>query len=699
MTQTSALTADRTPVLARDASRAHGRALLLTLVGLGALVVFALVHLTQGTAAVGPSDVWQVVFGQSTEQSASVVMQSRLPRLFAAVLVGLALGVAGAILQSVARNPLASPDTLAVEAGSFFALTAVVAFTLDLPVLSGAGVAFAGGLLTAGAVMLVAGGGGTSTVRLILGGSVIALGLGSLTAALMLFFTQETRGLYAWGAGSLSQRDLDGIVTMAPVVALGLIAAMLMSRRVDLLALGDDAATSLGVPVTRSKTLLVIVAVLLTAASVTVAGPIGFIGLCAPAIVRLASRWAPELNRAAWRLPLAGLAGVVLVLGSDVLLRVVLGPLDGVEVPTGVVTTIIGAVFLVAIARGVESTRMLGDTDSFRHRPPWGRSHWPVVLVGASIVLVVLVVASMLLGDAHLLLGDLWNYVTGRASMRIDLILDTRIPRIVAAMLAGAALALAGAVIQGTTRNPLADPGILGVSAGAGLGAIVTITFVEHPTFTDILLGAGIGALLTAALLLLLSSRDGLDQMRIILVGIGLAAGIAAVTALIIVQSDPWNQAKAITWLGGSTYGASLKYQVPLLLVLLASVVVLAPRAKDLDVLQLDDETPRLLGVEVGRARLVLLVTAVLLTAAATASVGVIAFVGLVAPHAARMMVGGVHHRLLPLAALLGAGLVLLADTIGRTVLAPNQLPAGMVTALIGAPYFIWLMYRRQVRT
>jgi iron complex transport system permease protein len=266
-------------------------------------------------------------------------------------------------------------------------------------------------------------------------------------------------------------------------------------------------------------------------------------------------------------------------------------------------------------------------------------------------------------------------------------------------VLAGAALALAGAVIQGTTRNPLADPGILGVSAGAGLGAIVTITFVGNPTFVDILIGAGVGSLLAAALLMLLAARDGLDQMRVILVGIGLAAGLAAATALIIVQSDPWNQAKAITWLGGSTYGATLSYQLPLLVALLVSILVLGPRSKDLDVLQLDDETPRLLGLELGRSRLVLMVIAVLLTAAATASVGVIAFVGLVAPHAARMMVGSVHHRLLPLAALLGAGLVLLADTIGRTVLAPDQLPAGLVTALIGAPYFVWLMYRRQVRT
>ena len=131
----------------------------------------------------------------------------------------------------MARNPLASPDTLAVEAGAFLALTAVAAFTLDVPILAGAGVAFAGGLAAAALVLGLSGGAAASTLRLVLAGSVIALGLGSLTSALMILFTQETRGLHAWGAGSLGQRDLDGIITMAPVVAIGVAAVLLLRTR------------------------------------------------------------------------------------------------------------------------------------------------------------------------------------------------------------------------------------------------------------------------------------------------------------------------------------------------------------------------------------------------------------------------------------------------------------------------------------
>lgn len=200
-----------------------------------------------------------------------------------------------------------------------------------------------------------------------------------------------------------------------------------------------------------------------------------------------------------------------------------------------------------------------------------------------------------------------------------------------------------------------------------------------------------------AGLLVLgLSARHQVDQTRLILVGIGVAAGAGALTSLIIVRSDPWNQAKVITWLGGSTYGAQLDHQVPLAVALTVASALAGAHVRDLDLLQLDEATPRLLGVPVRRSRLMLLGTAVVLTAVATASIGVIAFVGLVGPHAARMLVGRCHHRMLPIAGLLGATLVIIADTLGRTLLAPNQLPAGMVTALLGAPYFVWLMRQSQ---
>src|SRR5690606_3416559 len=191
-----------------------------------------------------------------------VLTASRLPRLAAALTVGAALGAAGALLQSVARNPLASPDTLAINAGAHLAVVAVAAFGVALPALPAGGLAFLGGLGAAGLVMVLAAGGRSGPTRLILAGSASALALSSLTTVLLLLFEQQTIGLFAWGNGSLVQTDLTAVSHLAPVVALAIGGALLAARRLDILALGDDTASVLGVPVRRTRFVVIVLAVL-----------------------------------------------------------------------------------------------------------------------------------------------------------------------------------------------------------------------------------------------------------------------------------------------------------------------------------------------------------------------------------------------------------------------------------------------------
>jgi len=179
-----------------------------------------------------------------------------------------------------------------------------------------------------------------------------------------------------------------------------------------------------------------------------------------------------------------------------------------------------------------------------------------------------------------------------------------------------------------------------------------------------------------------------------VLIGIGVSTATAAAISLLIVLTDPFNGAKALTWLSGSTYGRTLDDVVPVSLVLAAALLVVVLLRRRLDLLAVDDDTPRLLGVSLSRSRLVFLSLAVLLTATAVAAVGVVGFVGLVAPHAARSLVGRRHARVLPVAVLLGAVLVCAADVLGRTVIAPAQLGAGLLTAVVGTPYFVWLLWR-----
>ncbi|MBF4584070.1 iron ABC transporter permease [Curtobacterium sp. VKM Ac-2865] len=660
---------------------------------LGGLVVVALlaaIDVTQGTADVGPGALWKAVTGNADRADASVVVASRLPRMVAGLLVGVALGVAGAAMQAVTRNVLASPDTLAVNAGAYLALGLGSVSGIGFGVLAQSGLAFLGGL-GAAAVVLALSGLGSGTVRLVLAGSALALGLGAVTNALVLLFPQETQGMYAWSQGGIAQNGFGGLVPMLPFLAVGVAGFVLVSRRVDALALGDDTARGLGVPVHGTRVVAIVLAVVLSAAAVTIAGPIGFVGLSAPALVRPLARRFPTLHRSWAAFPVAGLVGAGIVLASDVLLRAVVHGDAATAVPTGVVTSVVGAVVLVVMALRTRDSGQSGQLDG--SRVP-GRWTVPVVIVSLVVVLVGVVIASVLLGDAKLLLGDVTNWLTGRANQAISFILDTRVPRVSAALLAGAALALAGTVVQAVTRNPLADPGVLGVSSGAGLGAVVVVTAVPVVGTWTTAGGAFLGAAVAAAVVFGLAARGGFRQDRLVLVGIGVSSGLTAMISLVIVLTDPFNATKALTWLSGSTYGRTWADCLPVAVVLVVSLVVVAVRRRELDLVSLDEDTPRLLGIRLSRTRFWFLAVSVLLTATAIAAVGTIGFVGLVAPHAARALVGRKHAAVVPVAVLLGAVLVCVGDVVGRTVIAPAQLGAGILTAVIGTPYFIWLLVR-----
>ncbi|MFE3554215.1 iron ABC transporter permease [Streptomyces sp. NPDC059193] len=654
------------------------------------VTVLAIVDITQGTADVGGSEVWKALTGRSDPADASVLIASRLPRMTAGLLVGALLGMAGAALQAVSRNVLAAPDTLAVNAGSYFALGLISASGLSLPLLASSGAAFVGGLAAA-AVVLGLSGLGTGTVRLVLAGSALTLGLTALTEGLLLLFPQETEGVYHWNQGSIAQHGFDGVLQVAPIGGVGLVGLLLLARRVDALALGDDAARGLGVPVRATRVTAVVLAALLSTAAVTLAGPVGFVGLCAPALVRPLVRRFRAFARSRVSLPVAGLTGAALVIGSDVLLRALVPADVAVAVPTGVVTSLVGALFLVVMAVRVRDTAGATATDRLRIR---SRSVFLTTTAVLVAVLVGVVVAAVLVGDSKLLLGDVVNWAQGRAGRTVTFVLDTRVPRVLAALLAGAALALAGTLVQSVTRNPLAEPGVLGVSGGAALGAVLLVTTVPMAGTWGVAGAAFAGAAVASVLVFGLAARGGFQQNRLVLVGFGTHTAAAALVSLLIILTDPFNATKALTWLSGSTYGRSLSDVVPLAIVLVVGTAIAVVRRTELDLVSLDEDTPRLLGLSLGRGRLGFLSLAVLLSATAVAAAGTIGFVGLVAPHAARALVGRQHVRVVPVAMLLGAVLVCTADLVGRTVIAPAQLGAGLMTAVIGTPYFLYLLIR-----
>lgn len=686
-------TAPAAPTTAAAPRKGGVAAVTTTLVLL--VAALALVNITQGTSAVGAAEVWKALTGQADPADSSVVVASRLPRMAAGLLVGAVLGMAGAALQAVSRNVLAAPDTLAVNAGSYVSLGVVAATGVSLPLVASSGVAFVGGLAAA-AVVLGLSGLGAGTVRLVLAGSALTLGLTAVTEGLILLFPVQTEGLYAWNQGSIAQNGFDGVLWMLPLAVTGLAGLLLVARRVDALALGDDAARGLGIPVRATRVTSVVLAALLSAAAVTLAGPIGFVGLCAPALVRLLARRHRGFSRVRCSVPLSALTGAALVLGSDDALRALVPSDVAVAVPTGVVTSLVGAVFLVVLATRGRDTGAAAPPDRLRIR---SRAVFLTVTGTLVAVLIGLALTSVLLGDTRLLLGDVVNWAQGRAVGSVSFVLDTRVPRVLAALLAGAALALAGTLVQAVTRNPLAEPGVMGISGGAALGAVILVTTAPSAGPMGLSAAAFAGAAVAAALVFGLSARGGFQQNRLVLVGMGVATASSALISLFIVLTDPFNATKALTWLSGSTYGRTLPDLLPLAVVLAAGGAVTVVRRTDLDLVSLDGDTPRLLGLGLSRARLGFLTLGVLLSASAVAAAGTIAFVGLVAPHAARALVGRRHVRVIPVSVLLGAVLVGTADVVGRTVIAPAQIGAGLLTAVIGTPYFLWLLVQSRNRT
>ncbi|MCU0491712.1 MAG: iron ABC transporter permease [Chloroflexaceae bacterium] len=271
-----------------------------------------------------------------------------------------------------------------------------------------------------------------------------------------------------------------------------------------------------------------------------------------------------------------------------------------------------------------------------------------------------------------------------------------RLPRMLVAALVGMALGVSGAIMQGLTRNPLADPGIIGISAGASLVAVTLIVLVRDVPAGVLPVAAFAGAAVTALLIYVLAWKGGDSPIRLILVGVGLAAVAYALTTLMITFGDIYDVQRALIWLTGSVYGRSWEEFWPLLPWIVVFVPLACFMARHLNALNLGEEVARGLGSRVAAHRGLLLLTAVALAGATVAAAGTIGFVGLMAPHIARRLVGPDHTGLLPTAGVLGGFIVVAADLVGRTIFAPIELPCGLVTAAIGAPFFIALLWKQQ---
>lgn len=322
-----------------------------------------------------------------------------------------------------------------------------------------------------------------------------------------------------------------------------------------------------------------------------------------------------------------------------------------------------------------------------------------IILIISLLLIISTVIIGMGIGSSSLTFDRLIQTLLGSGSRNEEFIFySIRLPRIVITLLAGMALALSGAILQGITRNDLADPGIIGINSGAGVAIAVFFLFfpIEAGSFVYMIPVVGfLGAVMTGFLIYLFaySRKNGLQPVNLVLIGIGFSAALSGAMIVIISSAEREKVDFIAKWIAGNIWGTDW----PFIVALLPWLVILIPftlyKANRLNLLGLSEPVAVGVGVSIERERVTLLLTAVALAAAAVSVTGGISFIGLIAPHLAKSLVGPRNQLFIPIAILLGGWLLLVADTVGRNLI-DTTIPAGIMVALIGAPYFVYLLIR-----
>lgn len=321
-----------------------------------------------------------------------------------------------------------------------------------------------------------------------------------------------------------------------------------------------------------------------------------------------------------------------------------------------------------------------------------------LVYVIMLILLLLSLVAGISLGPSAVGINQILPTLFGYGSFKEEFILfSVRMPRVLVLALAGMALALSGAILQSLTKNDLADPGIIGINAGAGISITVFYLFVDAnvENYTYQLPAVGfIGAIITAAFIFLFSrdKRNGIQPVKLVLMGVGMASALSGLMVILISGANYEDVQFISKWLAGSIWGADWPFILALLPWLIIAIPILLWKQRSMNLLALNETVAKGLGVNIQRDRLLLLVVAVALAASAVSIVGSISFIGLIAPHIAKQLAGSRHQNFLFLSPIIGAAILVFADTIGRIIYSEQTIPAGIIVAIIGAPYFLYLL-------
>jgi|TARA_R110000744_G_scaffold22600_14_gene57800 ABC-type Fe3+-siderophore transport system permease subunit len=598
------------------------------------------------------------------------------PRVFTTLICGAALAVAGVLMQQVLRNPLASPTTLGVASGASFSLMMATLYAPWLIELSYSFVAMAGGLIAMGIVFALSWRRALSPTIVVISGLILNLYFGAFSTVLLIMNQEKLAGLMIWGAGSLVQTGWENVTYLTPRIIALIIVAFLFVKPLTLLQLSESGAKSLGVSLTKLRIICLGVAVLLTSLVVATVGIIGFIGLAAPAITRLIG-----VHRLLPKFLASIFIGALLLTLTDLVIQQ-LPDLMSIMIPTGAATAALGApLMLWLLPKLAMRSQTHTETVLTRHSEQ-GRhlSKYTIWIALGSVFIGLFIFSCLSIGNQ----GWSWIFTTGNWS-----VLEWRLPRLIAAILAGAMLATAGTIIQRLSGNPMASPEVIGISSGTALGVIVTLFSGLSSSLAGMYVGGFIGALSSVSLIILLNRKTGFQPEKVLLTGVAITALMGAIQTIVLAGGDPRSY-QLLAWLAGTTYYVTNSTLIPLAIATAISLSIAFTCHRWLDILPLGETSARSLGMNVSRSRMLLLFLVSGLTVSATLVVGPLSFIGLMAPHLARLLGFSRAKEHLIASILVGSTLMLFSDWLGRQLLYPEDIPTGMVASIIGGLYLMW---------
>ncbi len=641
-----------------------------------ALILLLSVFSLQLDTSLSIPEQWQLITQQqlASEFRDIFFIQSQLPRLCIALLVGGMLGLTGSLMQQLTQNNLTSPLTLGTSSGAWLALVVVNLWFVDWVADYSALAAMAGAIIAFGLIISIAGIRNMTGLPLVVSGMVINILLGSIATAIIILNAQFAQNIFMWGAGDLSQYSWEWFNWLLPRSFIALIILIFAPRILMLLKLGQDGAAARGLSVLPAFGILMVMGIWLVSASITAVGIISFVGLLTPNIARAMGARTPRDELISSLL----LGAVLMVVTDSVAISLSLWLEE--TIPSGVAAAAIGAPALIWFTR-----KKLTATDQLNLSMSQGKEQlskltvWGIIVVCITGILTYTLIAHGASGIEVSLPGDFqWQL---------------RWPRMITALSVGVALSVAGIILQRIVYNPLASPDILGVSSGATF-AIIFTGVVASSLLSSFGWGVAFtGSLAVLVLLLVIGKRSQFNPSNFILSGIALSALLDALVQFALAQGTGESY-KILLWLTGSIYRVPAHNAVMLatsVLILLAGVFAIS---RWLTLISIGRAFSDARGLNPFMANTVLLTIVALMCAFSTATVGPISFVGLVAPHMAMMLGARKVKEQLLVGSLIGATLMLWADWLGQIAMYPSQIAAGTLVAILGSTYFLFLMLK-----